>query len=138
MTTGNKKFDSDYAKAKQVLLKGGEKVMRGIAIEIFGEVIHQSPVDKGTFKGNWQATIDKPATGTLDTQDKDGSATVSKANAVIATFTAAKKSMLLTNNLPYAQRLADGHSKLRPKGWIDRITAGFQAAVDKVAKEQKL
>jgi len=135
--TANDKFNQEYAKAKQVILKGGEKVMRGIAIEIFGEVIHQSPVDTGRFKGNWQATLTKPAGGVLSTEDKDGTATEAKANSVIATFTMAKKSMLLTNNLPYAVPLADGHSKQRPAGWIDAITAGFQAAVDKVAREEK-
>lgn len=138
MSTGNQKFDKEFENAKKVLLKGCDKVMRGVAIEVFGEVIHQSPVDKGTFKGNWQCTLTKPAGGTLDTTDKGGDATVAKANSVIATFTIAKKSLLLTNNLPYAQRLADGWSKQRPSGWIDSIIAGFQAVVDKVAREEKL
>ena len=135
--TGNPKFDAEFRKATKVILDGSEKVLRGVAIDIFGEVIHQSPVDTGRFKGNWQAALTKPASGTVDATDPGGSATQGKANAVIAKFKFAAKSMLLTNNLPYAERIATGWSKQRPSGWIEAITSNFQAVVDKVAKENQ-
>lgn len=135
--TGNAKFDAEFRKATKIILEGSEKVIRGVAIDIFGEVIHQSPVDTGRFKGNWQTTLTKPASGVVETLDPSGNSTQGKANAVIAKFKLAAKSLLLTNNLPYAEALASGHSKQRPSGWIESITANFQAVVDKVAKENE-
>lgn len=138
---------------KNIVLNASEKVMRGVAIDIFGEVIHQSPVGNpsiwktkyppkgyigGRFKGNWQTSVSKPASGELDTIDKSGAQTTGKMLGVVAKFKVAMKSLYLTNNLPYASRLAEGWSKQRPDGWIDRIVMKFQGVVNKVAKENEV
>ncbi|WP_213993864.1 HK97 gp10 family phage protein [Sodalis sp. dw_96] len=79
-----------------------ENVGKEAAIELFGSVINDTPVDKGTLRANWQATADSPATGQLADTDISGAQTVEKmtatVNALDQDFT-----VYLANNLPYAQ-----------------------------------
>lgn len=154
MTSVNAKFDADWKKATTLILKACEKTTRGVAIDMFGTIIAITPVGNpsiwktkyppkkytgGSLKGNWQCTIRAPATGTVDEKDssKSGAPTRSKANSQIAKFKVGDR-MYLTNNLPYAQAIEDGHSTQRPNGMVAVTVAAFQRTVDKLAKENKI
>jgi hypothetical protein len=91
------------------------KQYRAGVIQIFNAIIVASPRKSGRFAGNWIASIDTPIyTITDNTTSYDvGSYLPSVAN-INSTF-------YLTNNLPYAVRLAEGYSKQRSSGWIDAI-----------------
>lgn len=130
-------FEKEWEHAKKVVMVASEKVIRGAALDIFSSIIKASPVDTGRFRGNWQTTLSSPAQGELDTTDKNGQATLSKSEAVIAKYNLRAKSVFLTNNLPYADRLANGWSQQAPSGWIDSIISKFQSAVEKAAKENE-
>lgn len=96
-------FGSDIRKIAKQIDATVDQVQRGITLEIFNSVIDNTRVDTGRARGNWQTTVTTPATGNLDTTDKSGSAT--KAAAAISVKP--KSLMIITNNLPYIQKLEE-------------------------------
>jgi hypothetical protein len=75
------------------------------ALEAEKRLKDESPVDTGTFKRNWQNDV-----GTR------------------------KLSASITNNLPYAERLANGWSKQAPAGWVQTIAKNMQLYAEKQAR----
>jgi hypothetical protein len=76
----------------------------------------------GRFRGNWQVSLDAPATGETGVIDKSGGATKAAGGLVMASFKVGTKSIYFCNNVPYAYLLEFGHSKQAPGGMV-RITA---------------
>lgn len=109
-------------------------VIRKIALDLFKRVISKSPVDTGRFKGNWQVAIGSIPAGTLEVDDKAGSATIAKADAVALGLKAGDV-IYLVNNLPYSRRLEYGHSKQAPTGMVRTSVQEYGAVVTKAANE---
>lgn len=77
----------------------------------------------GRFRGNWQVTFNRPATGVVDRVDKSGRTTLAEGGAVLETYdVVGVDSIWFSNNLTYAQALENGWSGQAPQG-ILRITA---------------
>lgn len=144
-------FKSDWEKNRKLTIDAVEKTVRGVAIDLFAAIITATPVGNpsiwktpykppnylgGRLRGNWQASIGSPASGQLDTRDASGGVTVSKAAAVVNSFKA-DGSLYLTNNLPYAERIENGHSTQAPAGMVAVNVARFQAVVDKMARKNQ-
>jgi len=111
-------------------------VSRKIALEMFRRVILRTPVDTGRARGNWQTTIGAPAIGTVDAKDPSGCAAIAKATAVGLTWRARTgASILLTNNLPYIERLEHGYSKQAPSGMVAITVAEFGGVAIEEARE---
>jgi len=110
-------------------------VSRKIALEMFRRVILRTPVDTGRARGNWQSTVGAPAFGTLEETDKSGRAAIARATtACLAWKTVSGASILLTNNLPYIERLEHGHSKQAPAGMVAVTVAEFGGVVQEEAR----
>lgn len=103
---------------------------RKISLELFSRVILRSPVDTGRFRGNWQVQIGTIPRGTLEIEDKAGTATVNKADAATAGIEAGDV-IYLVNNLPYGLRLEDGYSGQAPAGMVGLSVQEFR----RIAKE---
>lgn len=111
-----------------------ETAVRKIALDVFKEVILMSPVDEGTFRGNWQCAIGNIPAGTLEIDDKTGTATISKVEAEVLKLEVGQ-TIYLINNLPYAQKLEFGHSKQAPAGMVRITVQRWQPIVDAVAQQ---
>ena len=116
-------------------------VKRRIALQVLTGVVMQTPVGKkelwainveraakglkpippgyvgGRARGNWQTTISSPATGTLARKDKTGSAAINAGNSTIGAAQPGQD-IWISNNLPYIERLEDGHSTQAPNGMV--------------------
>ena len=110
-----------------------ELAIRKIALDVFTEVILMSPVDTGRFRGNWQVAIGNIPTGTVQIDDKAGTATLGKVQAEALQLKAGQ-AIFLVNNLPYAQELEYGHSKQAPGGMVRLTVQRYQPIVDAVAR----
>lgn len=103
-------------------------IMQKIALQALQGVVRASPVDTGRFRGNWQMQAGTPATGVLDRLDPSGSAALAAGESVIAQATI-DAPLWLTNNVPYAGRLEDGHSDQAPEGvlgiTVERLRSQF-------------
>lgn len=111
-----------------------ETAIRKIALDVFAEVIMMSPVDTGRFRGNWQVAIGTTPSGTLEVDDKAGTATLAKAQAE-ALGLKAGQTIFLVNNLPYAQALEYGSSQQAPGGMIRLTVQRWQPIVEAVGRE---
>lgn len=97
------------------------EIMRVSAITLFKNVILKTPVDSGRARGNWQCTIGKRASGTLDVTDKTGSVTIQKMVDIMSKALITK-GVFLTNNLPYIQKLEYGGYN---DGGTGKVSGGF-------------
>lgn len=82
----------------------------------------------GRARGNWQVGIgfaDDAETGQID---KSGSATISKARTELAGYRIGPQ-ILIQNNVPYINRLNEGHSTQAPAMFVQR---GIQTALNSV------
>lgn len=89
--------------------------IRAIAMAMHGEIISRSPVDTGRFRRNNIVSIGAPVFSTTLEVDKDGAETRAEG---IAALSALKPYTVvyIQNNLPYAERLENGHSGQAPAG----------------------
>jgi hypothetical protein len=111
-----------------------ETAVRKIALDVFTEVILMSPVDTGRFRGNWQVAIGSIPTGTLEIDDKAGTATIAKADAVVLGLEPGQ-TIYLVNNLPYAIPLEMGSSDQAPGGMIRLTVQRWKPIVEAVGRE---
>lgn len=106
-------------------------VIRRIAIEVFKRIILGTPVDEGTARGNWQASTITPKEGVLERKDKTGSATIAAMRAEVSGWTPKDDlPAFITNNLPYIQRLNEGHSEQAPPHFIEQVVSDYLGIVE--------
>ena len=108
-----------------------DQVVRGTLLDLSRRIVLRTPVGNqslwasappegytgGQAKGNWQASIGSPETGTTSTIDKSGSATLASING--KTQNAPGNVWYLTNNLPYVSTALEyGSSTQAPTGMV--------------------
>ena len=82
----------------------------------------------GRARANWIPTLSVPATAEVDRKDKTGAATIALLAPVAADFRLGQ-TIWLSSNIPYIQRLNDGHSTQAPAGFVElAIQAGIREA----------
>lgn len=94
------------------------KRIRTIALALLNEVIERSPVDTGRFRGSHIVSIGQPVYAVTTELDPTGSGSLSRGKAALSglePYTA----VFIQTNLPYAERLENGHSKKAPDGIYD-------------------
>lgn len=105
-----------------------ERTVRAVKLELFRSVILDTPVDTGRARGNWQATLDSPATEEIENE----SMSVALAG-VAANLGKINDVSFLANNLPYIEELEDGSSKQAPAGMVRRNMARVQRLINEQA-----
>lgn len=117
---------SDICAVKKGLAKGVEKIIAKGALSAYSSIVIATPVETGRARGNWQVSLAVPAQGVLDVQDKTGAISIAKATPQFASFKLTGQPIFFQNNLPYIQRLNEGHSMQAPAGFVERaILAGL-------------
>jgi hypothetical protein len=76
----------------------------------------------GHFRRNWQVTIGGFSDFELEGEDGTGASTLATGKAVIDGFVlgGGGANLVIQNNVPYANRLAQGWSRQAKAGWVDR------------------
>lgn len=117
-----------------------EETNRAAIVQLNKDIILGTPVDKGTARGGWMASVGSPSGGS-GSSDKSGSGTMSRANSV--TSKAIGKIYYLTNNVVYIRKLefggytskaetektVKGFSKQAPHGMVRTAMAKLRAAI---------
>jgi hypothetical protein len=108
-----------------------DQVVRGTLLDLSRRIVQRTPVGNpslwasappagytgGQAKGNWQASIGSPETGTTSTIDKSGAATIASINGKVQN--APGNVWYLTNNLPYVSTALEyGSSTQAPTGMV--------------------
>jgi hypothetical protein len=114
-------FALDISKLVKKYNGNVDKAVRTTGFELVRRVVNNTPVATGLLRGNWQATIDAPATGTIEREDKSGQATIQAAMPAIKQMTG--RVFWLSNNLPYAYRIEyEGHSSIKAPAGMVRVS----------------
>lgn len=90
------------------------QLAREAAMMVLRGVVVRSPVDTGRFRSNWQITEGRKASGEI-TEIQDA---VAAGRAALETFNKDSLVLYVTNNLPYAEALEEGHSDFAPNGMV--------------------
>lgn len=132
-------FDSDLTRFEAKVKGVSEEVIRDSATALFSRIVRGTPVDTGAAKGNWQVEIGAPPTGTTDTLDESGQATISAGQLKAATFTLADR-LYFANNLPYIDRLEHGWSEQArsPDGMVAVNVADWDHIVETIAQQHSI
>jgi hypothetical protein len=93
------------------------QLMRVVVLETDQQVKTQSPVDTGRFRSSW--AIGENAIGNYDA-GTGGPLSPVRINYAPGTERVGN-TYHVHNSLPYAESLANGHSRQAPAGWIDII-----------------
>jgi len=123
-----------------------DRLVGGVVIRIAQRLDERSPVGDasywkskpppgyvgGRFRGNWQLGVSTIPQGETGRIDPGGGATV---GAIVASVPdqAAGHVYYLTNNVPYAQIIEEGHSRQAPTGLVALTAMEFQAIVGESA-----
>jgi len=123
-------------------------VKQAVALDMFGKVIKATPVGNpslwkskppkgytgGRLRGNWQASIDTPASGVIKGVDSSGAKTTQKMVGVIESQEG-DGVLWLVNNLPYAERVEYGWSTQAPSGMVRVTIAAFESAIQRAIQK---
>jgi len=126
-------FSADLAAFAAKSGESLDKTVRMVTLELFGSVIRGTPVDTGRARGNWQTTVQSPASDEVDRPQSAAIAELSANAGGVGSVT------YLANNLPYIYRLEMGWSTQSPphamvRGNFQRV----QAIVANAARENKV
>ena len=108
------KFEDDVRKFERKTERKMKLVVRKVMLEIIRKIIFKTPVDEGRLRANWQLAIGNVPEGTLELDDKNGTATVAKAVANSLGYRLGD-TIYLANNLPYVRTVEEGGYKDGPK-----------------------
>lgn len=100
---------------------------RRIHFEVASRVTQITPVDTGRARGNWQSSTIGPIAGETGKTDRHGQATIEENLRALATLKPYSRSWI-SNNVPYINRLNEGHSKQAPAGFVE---ASIEVAVNR-------
>lgn len=141
----NDKFRQDV---KNIINKGNNRqnlFVRALCLKIDRQVVLKSPVDKGTFKANWNVSFGSPDTSVTDKTDTSPIKTVNSSSASIIAANNKLKTyktgttVFITNSMPYAYRLEyEGWSKQAPQGMVRTTIAELNTILQEAGAEVKV
>jgi len=124
---------SDRIKArKKEFEEGIAEKMKAITLEIHADLSENTPVDTGWAASNWLIGITVPIRTPLGSPENIDPSSAINAIAKLSKYTYGKGDIFITNNVPYIQRLNDGHSDKAPAGFVEIAISKAAAKVKNV------
>lgn len=111
----------DIMQMQKNFMENRNVALRKAAIATGSSLVMNTPVDTGRARGNWQTSIDNPILSEIDRLDQSGQQTNQEVISEAGKFNSSNKSINITNNLPYINKLNSGHSPQAAAGYIERI-----------------
>lgn len=94
------------------------KETRIVGLTLLRLVVKATPVDTGRARGNWFVSVGTPFRGI--SEDRKASSAITEGNNVIGSaVNISYPTITLSNNLPYIERLNDGHSQQAPAKFVE-------------------
>ena len=124
-------FNEDMNRAMVNIGQVSESRVRRVALAAYREINKGSPVDKGTFRANWVASIDTiDRSSDLSKTRSDVNEAVTTATAVITNGAKLGTTIYISNAVPYAGKLEDGYSPQAPAGVVAPALTTIKNALD--------
>lgn len=110
--------------------QGSAALVRKAALAADQAIVMGTPVDTGRARSNWIASTGMPAAGAIDayapgelssTEAANTQAALDQGEAVIKGYRGEQDvGVFITNNLPYIEKLNEGHSPQAPPGFVQQ------------------
>lgn len=114
-----------------------EQLLRATVLETDSRVKRESPVDTGRFRLSW--AVSETGTPGYDAGPQTAPSAITPTRRLDYQAERVGKTYHIHNNLPYAERLANGWSKQAPAGWTERIaremTAWVKQQSDRIGRQ---
>jgi hypothetical protein len=124
-------FQSDLQRAVVNIKDASGKRVRRIALKAFDVINQESPVKEGTFRANWNASINALNRDfDLEKKSKDVQASVTTATAVITDGAKLGNTVFICNSVPYALKLENGYSPNKPNGVVEPSLVIIKNAIE--------
>ncbi len=104
-----------------------EKTVRGVTLVVDQTLAITTPVDTGRARANWLPSLNTPDVRIVEPGQKSSIDATLKAYKITDTI-------LISNNLPYIQKLNNGSSKQAPAGFVDAALQVGKNAVKGAAR----
>lgn len=99
-----------------------EKSVRKSALAADAALVRNTPVDTGRARANWIPSLDAASAEIVEPNGKKDIASETQSYTI-------DKTIFITNNLPYIQRLNDGWSQQAPAGFVElAVQSGVRSA----------
>lgn len=100
-----------------------EERMIALGLEVTANLQEETPVDIGWARAGWVPSVGKPYTGGADLDPDPGKVQIALARQAagqseLLAFTIDAGDVFCTNNVPYIERLNEGHSTQAPAGFV--------------------
>ena len=114
-------------------------VFRRTGMDITSRIIFRTPVLSGMLKNNWFCSFGSPSSETTNYPGKTGSAATARASKVIHSWDIESgQSLFITNNLPYAERVENGHSRVKaPAGMVKVVLVEAGGIVEGAVRSER-
>jgi len=124
-------FLDGMIRAAENAQRQAERRVKRVAMKAFREINNASPVDKGTFRANWNVSIDSiDRSVDLEKTTEDVAANVTKATAVLTGQALLGKTVYISNSVPYANKIENGYSPQAPAGVVAPAVTRITNAVE--------
>ncbi len=107
----------------------GALQLKRMGFEAFKLLIFKTPVKTGRLRGNWQASVGSPKTAELQRRDKPGQVTLADGFGNMTEIPPGSV-IWITNNLPYAEAIENGHGAKNVPGQMVGRTLDELAQLD--------
>ncbi|OED34516.1 hypothetical protein AB832_07405 [Flavobacteriaceae bacterium (ex Bugula neritina AB1)] len=130
-------FSGKINQFKVDAIEATEETRKAAIIALFRSVIQDTPVDTGRLRGNWQASINNPESGTIDAFNTGTSVAIAAAIKTVE-GSQAGETLYLVNNLPYAEKIEYGYSQQAPQGMVRRNLSRITQIIRQAAQDKKV
>ena len=127
----------DFDKAKRIIEKSVEKIMRATALKVLGIVDLRTPVDEGTLRANNRVSLDVPITQPTERQDPSGSGVQSEIASTLRSYTLAN-TIIMHNPLDYAIHVEEGTQYFRGAFMYRAGIAAAKTALNQASQQNKI
>ena len=125
-----KDFQLQLSKEWQDARENIAEAIAGIGLVLLSGIVRKTPVDTGRARGNWITSVASVDARQLEQFDKSGSKAINDAASKLEAYPDTLPEIYVQNNLPYALRLENGHSKQAPSGMVALTIAEVEAQFD--------
>ena len=122
-------FALQLTRASKEIMEAVTLRQRWIIFELAKAIVMDSPVDKGTFRGNWRFSFNHDQQQ-LNRQDPSGATVLGELQSFINGYNSGE--MWLLNGMRYGTKLEYGYSRKAPGGMVRRNIARINSIVGRV------
>jgi hypothetical protein len=96
------------------------RAVNELTLAVNEKLVETTPVDTGYARASWIPSVGSPSSATGGSESAPSSAAATSGQAQVATNPDLRRTLHITNNVDYIQKLNDGSSSQQPALFVER------------------